>query len=67
MNFIFCKFRKNSNTIPLNAVVFIKKSIFCYKFETRILNCTGKWGGMSKKNYIWRDTSSPVLCFVKTF
>lgn len=49
MNFIFCKFRKNSNTIPLNAVVFIKKSIFCYKFETRILNCTGKWGGMSKK------------------
>lgn len=28
MNFIFCKFRKNSNTIPLNAVVFIKKIYF---------------------------------------
>ncbi len=67
MNFIFCKFRKNSNTIPLNAVVFIKKSIFCYKFETRILNCTGKWGGMSKKTIFGETHHHPFYALSKHF
>lgn len=63
----FCKFSKNYNIKVLIAIVFFKKSIFCHKFGTRIWNCTAKWESVDKKKYTWRDTPSPVLCFVKTF